>query len=210
MPASRLAGSGRVQMTLAVKRLIRDVALRVPELSHVRAASVLVVAGEARGVSRATIRPGNVGPARGEGPRRFIRVGGRRMLYVMTLRPLWFAASVPEERIGTVFHELYHASASFDGKLHRGRRHAVLPRPAFDREVHELLERYLACAPAEVVEPFGREGIAEVLLWLRLPRASEGDASLDVDQHLIRGWMPMSPPARRRSGSGSSGRPPLP
>jgi len=35
-------------MTLAVKRLMRDVAARVPELAHVRASRILVVAGEAR------------------------------------------------------------------------------------------------------------------------------------------------------------------
>jgi hypothetical protein len=77
-------------MTLAVKRLVRDVAERLPALSHVRPSRVLIVAGEARGKSRATIRPATLpGP---DGRRRFLRVRGRRMLYVITLRPLWFAA----------------------------------------------------------------------------------------------------------------------
>src|SRR5262252_8742751 len=119
-------------MTLAVKRLIRDLARHVPELAHVKSRSVLVVAGEARGLSRATIRPGNLGPARGGVRRRFIRVRGRPILYVITLRPLWFAASTPEERIATILHELYHVSTRFDGTLHRGRRHARLPRTSYD------------------------------------------------------------------------------
>ncbi len=180
-------------MTLAVKRLIRDVARRLPELVHVRASRVLVVAGEARGTSRASIRPGNIGPARGGTRRRFIRVRGRRMLYVVTLRPLWFAASTPEERVATILHELYHASTRFDGTLHRGRRHQRLPRAAYDREVRTLLGRYLARAPEEVLAPFAREGEVKVRMWLRVPRAAEVGqrASLDVDEHLFHGFMPL-------------------
>ena len=80
--------------------------------------------------SRATIRPAHHGskrPAAGGAGKPLIRVKGRRILYVITLRPLWFVASTPEKRIGTILHELYHASARFDGTLHRGRRHARLP-----------------------------------------------------------------------------------
>ncbi len=180
-------------MTLAVKRLIRDVARRLPELGHVRASRVLVVAGEARGTSRATIRPGNVGPARGGVRRRFIRVRGRRVLYVITLRPLWFAASTPEERVATILHELYHASTRFDGTLHRGRRHERLPRASYDRKVQTLLGRYLARAPEEILAPFAREGEVKVRMWLRLPRAAEGSGrdALDVDEHLFHGFLPM-------------------
>jgi predicted metallopeptidase len=145
------------------------VAHRLPELAHVRASCVLVVAGEARGTSRASIRPGNIGPARGGTRRRFIRVRGRRILYVVTLRPLWFAASTPEERVATILHELYHASTRFDGTLHRGRRHQRLPRAAYDRTVRALLGRYLARAPEEVLAPFAREGEVKVRMWLRLP-----------------------------------------
>lgn len=183
----------RPNMTLAVKRLIRDVAHRLPELAHVRASCVLVVAGEARGTSRASIRPGNIGPARGGTRRRFIRVRGRRILYVVTLRPLWFAASTPEERVATILHELYHASTRFDGTLHRGRRHQRLPRAAYDRTVRALLGRYLARAPEEVLAPFAREGEVKVRMWLRLPRAAEVGhrAALDVDEHLFHGFMPL-------------------
>ena len=203
-------------MTLAVKRLIRDVARRLPELAHVRASRVLVVAGEARGTSRATIRPGNIGPARGGTRRRFIRVRGRRILYVITLRPLWFAASTPEERIATILHELYHLSTRFDGTLHRGRRHASLPRSRYDRKVQVLLGRYLVRAPEEVLAPFARQGEVKVRMWLRLPRAAEATrrAALDVDEHLFHGFLPMRakvPPARRATrgvegdGSASTG-----
>jgi len=202
MPSgNRLAVAVRPNMTLAVKRLIRDVARRLPELSHVRATRVLVVAGEARGTSRATIRPGNIGPARGGTKRRFIRVRGRRMLYVITLRPLWFASSTPEERVATILHELYHASTRFDGTLHLGRRHERLPRARYDRKVQALLGRYLARAPEEILAPFAREGEVKVRMWLRLPRATEAGrrAMLDVDEHLFHGFMPLRPKAPPRA-----------
>jgi predicted metallopeptidase len=188
----------RPNMTLAVKRLIRDVAARLPELAHVRASRILVVAGAARGASRASIRPATVG--RGARRRRpFLRVRGRRMLYVITLRPLWFAASTPEERVATLLHEIYHASGRFDGSLHAGRRHAALPRGRYDRRIQTLLGRYLARAPEEILAPFAREGIVKVRMWLRLPRAGRTRAPdlVDVDEHLFYGYMPLRPrPAR--------------
>jgi len=89
----------RLNITLAVKRLVRDAAARLPDLAHVDAARLLVVAGEARRASRATIRPA----AQPGQPR--IRVRGRDIRYVITLRPLWFLDSTPEGRVETVLHE---------------------------------------------------------------------------------------------------------
>lgn len=187
----------RANMTLAVKRLVRDVADRLPALSHVRPSRVLIVAGEARGKSRATIRPASVPGPEGQ-PRRFIRIRGRRMLYVITLRPLWFAASTPEERVSTILHELYHASTHFDGTLHRGRRHHQLPRPAYDRTIRQLLDEYLTRAPAEILAAFDGDGVVKVRMWLRVPRAEpDGGESVDVDAHLIEGFMPLRTRARR-------------
>jgi hypothetical protein len=161
-------------MTLAVKRLVRDLARRVPDLGHVRASRVLVVAGEARRASRATIRPAHFGSTRrrrGEGGREkpIIRVKGRKILYVVTLRPLWFLASTPEQRIGTILHELFHASTRFDGTLHRGRRHGKLPLPAYNRRIRAMLDRYLAVAPEEVRAPFWHHGLARARMWLERP-----------------------------------------
>jgi len=191
--------ASRPNMTLAVKRLIRDLAQRLPELAHVRASRVLVVAGEARGSSRATIRPGRVvGARRG----RFMRVRGRRILYVITLRPLWFAASTPEDRIATILHELYHASTHFDGSLHAGRRHSRLPRGAYDRRVKLLLGRYLARAPAELLAPFAGEGEVRVRMWLRGPPSKRDGVALDVDEQLFHGFLPLRsrPLPRPRQG----------
>jgi hypothetical protein len=184
----------RPNITLSVKRLIRDVAERLPDLAHVRPSSLLVVAGEARGLSRASIGPASArrGKGKGKGKRRFLRVGGRRVLYVMTLRPLWFMASTPEERVATVLHELYHCSQRFDGKLDGSRKHARMPRRAYDARIQELLGRYLAHAPQEVLAPFAHEGVVRVRMWLRRPSrgalvASGGEAEND----LFYGYMPL-------------------
>jgi hypothetical protein len=129
-------------------------------------------------------------------------VRGRRILYVITLRPLWFAASTPEERVATILHELYHVSTRFDGTLHHGRRHQRLPRASYDRKVRALLGRYLSRAQDDILAPFAREGEVKVRMWLRLPRAAEagGRAALDVDEHLFHGFLPLrgKAPARAR------------
>jgi hypothetical protein len=165
----------RPNLTLAVKKLVRDVARRVPELAHVKASRVLVVAGEARRNSRATIRPAHFGTTRrraagaGGAKKPLVRIKGRKILYVITLRPLWFVASTPEQRLLTIFHELYHASTRFDGTLHRGRRHSRVPLARYNRRVRRLLNRYLGEASPDVVAPFAHEGEVRVRMWLEGP-----------------------------------------
>lgn len=165
----------RPNLTLAVKRLVRDVARRLPELSHVKASRVLVVAGEARRSSRATIRPAHFGTTRrraasaGGAVKPLVRIKGRKILYIITLRPLWFVGSTPEQRLVTILHELYHASTRFDGTLHRGRRHSRLPLDQYNRRVRRLLRRYVRQASSEILAPFAHEGEARVRMWLEGP-----------------------------------------
>jgi len=187
----------RPSMTLAVKRLIRDVAGRLPELSHVRPSRVLVVAGEARRASRATIRGV---PPRGAPGRPAIALRGRPVRYVITLRPLWFLDSTPEERVATVLHELYHASTRFDGTLHRGRRHRELAPAAYGHRVRQLLERYLAEAPRSLLAPFSRGGVVRARMWRERPTARivRGGRTLYTEQQLFQGLMPMRARPERR------------
>ena len=96
----------RPNATLLCRRVVADMVRRLPELSHIRAARILFIAGEARRGSRATIRP--LAGAR-------ISLKGRRALYCVTLRPKFFRASTPEQRVETLVHELLHISAAFDG-----------------------------------------------------------------------------------------------
>jgi predicted metallopeptidase len=137
----------------------------MPELDHIRAGQVLVVAGEARRTSRATIRP--LGGKAMRGVEVYFR--GRRVLYVITLRPKFFRQSTPEARVETLLHELFHISTRFDGTLHRGRRHSVLKGDQFARRLQPIVRRYLARMPPELLEALAFDGEVLARQWLEKP-----------------------------------------
>lgn len=156
----------------AVQALLLHVSLSMEEFRHIQADRILVVAGEARRASRGTVKPlafkgGKSTDALGR-RRAVVRVHGTRMLYVITLRPLFFLASTPQARVGTLLHELFHISQRFDGTLHPGRRHARLG-PQFPRLLGPLVRSYLRIAPPEVLAPFAFDGEVRVLQWLERP-----------------------------------------
>ena len=154
---------------------MRDLAARAPEFSHLVPTRVLVVAGEARRGSRGSVKP--LAFARGRsrdhsGTRKpVVRVDGRRMLYCVTLRPLFFRDSRPEQRVETLLHELYHVNPAFDGTLDPARRHSRLGRK-FARAFRPLVRRYLRQCPPEVLAPFAHHGPVRVLAWLERPPAT--------------------------------------
>lgn len=164
----------RPNFSRIVRQLVRDIARHVPELRHVRSENILVVAGEARRASRATIRPMRFPNGRRLLPaekRRKPRVTfrGKEILYVMILRPLFFQNSTAEKRIETVIHELFHVSNAFDGTLDPLRRHSALKRPAFEHALRPLVKRYLALCPAETLARFAHNGEVRVRQWLEKP-----------------------------------------
>jgi predicted metallopeptidase len=170
MPAKR---KRRPQLGPALRRLIWDAARKLPELSHVRASRILVVAGEARRSSRATIRPlATRLPKQSTRRRPMVKFQGRRILYVITLRPAFFRRSSAYERVTTLLHELYHVSTRFDGTLHRGRRHAMLPGRRFQASLIPLVKRYLAAAEADLLAAFDHHGEVLVRQWLEKPPLS--------------------------------------
>ena len=161
-----------MNLNKALRTLIRDVAAKMPEFAHVRASRILVVAGEARRASRGTVKPlcfrGGRSLDRSGRRKPVIRIRGRRMLYCITLRPLFFRASTARGRIQTVMHELFHMSRRFDGTLHAGRRHAVLGRD-FHRRLMPLVRRYLKQCPPELLAALAHPGEVRVLHWLERP-----------------------------------------
>jgi predicted metallopeptidase len=165
--------SRRPNFNQAVRALIRDVAARLPEFSHLKASRIMVVAGEARRASRGSIKPLAVQRIlRGAGRRKpLVIIRGRRMLYCITLRPLFFRSSTPQARIGTILHELYHISPRFDGTLDEGRRHANLGSE-FPAKVRPLLRRYLRHCPLDLWNAFAYDGEVRVHQWLERPSAT--------------------------------------
>jgi hypothetical protein len=163
-----------LDLNRAIQELLTDVSRRMREFSHVQPARVLVVAGEARRASRGSVKPLAFAGAKSHdatGLRKpVVKVNGRRMLYCITLRPLFFRASTPEARVETLLHELFHVSPGFDGTLDPSRRHACLG-PAFRRTFRPLVRRYLRRCPPEVLAPFAYRGPVRVLQWLERPPA---------------------------------------
>ena len=158
---------GRPNFNQAVRSLLKHVAATVPEFSHIRASRIVVVAGEARRASRGTVKPlGNTG--KGRRRKSIVRIRGRRMLYCITLRPLFFRSSTPHARIETLLHELFHISRSFDGTLDEELRHAAAGK-RFERKLRPLVRRYLRKCPAELWAPFAFNGEVRMLQWLERP-----------------------------------------
>ncbi len=174
MPSSTRPTVRRPNVSRAVRQLIRDVARRLPELAHVRADRIVVVAGEARRASRATVRPMRFPHGeREKGGRRkpSMTFRGHDVLYVITLRPLFFRTGNAEKRVETVLHELLHIAPAFDGTLDPTRRHNA-SGDGFEEALRPLVKRYLADCPAEVIERLAFDGDVLVRQWLEKPPSS--------------------------------------
>jgi len=191
----------RPNITRAVRAVIQDVSRKLPEFSHVKASRILVVAGEARRASWGTIRP--LGPVDRPSGKPVVRVKGRQMLYVVTLRPRWFRVASFEKRVKTMLHEIFHISKRFDGTLHSGRRHSTL-RSEFPRRLGPLVQRYLEEIPPELRQVLNWHGLALARQWLEKPgpsvkRGRPAGRKVYTEKHLFVGPVQMiSRPARKK------------
>lgn len=163
----------RPNFNRTVRALLQDVSSRMEEFAHIKSSRILVVAGEARRASRATVKPlmfpGGRPTDEETGYRRpLVRIRGKKILYTITLRPLFFRESSPQARIGTILHELFHVSKAFDGTLSERRRHAAMG-DGFVKELRPLVRRYLRECPAELKAQFAYHGEVRVAQWLERP-----------------------------------------
>ncbi|MCY1074983.1 hypothetical protein [Archangium lansingense] len=200
----------RLNLNKVIRTLIRDIAAKMPEFSHVKASRILVIAGEARRASRGTVKPlcfrGGRSTDRTGRRKPIVRLKGKRMLYCITLRPLFFRSSTPKGRIETVMHELFHMSRRFDGTLHAGRRHSVLGKD-FPRRLRPLVRRYLRQCPPELLKSFAHSGELRVLQWLERPGpayvpGTRGVRKVYTEEQLYYGIARMVTRKRPRPASG--------
>lgn len=157
---------------------------KLPELSHVRPARILFVAGEARRGSRATIRPLGTGGAT-------IALKGRRALYCITLRPKFFRSSTPEQRVATLLHEILHVSPACDGTLDPARRHAALPKGRFDSLLRPLVRKYLGAGDAGLLSGLAYNGEVLARQWLERPTPRTSPDETYTEKHLFLGPVEM-------------------
>jgi predicted metallopeptidase len=179
----------RPNATLLCRRLVADMARILPELSHVDAARILFVAGEARRASRATVK------ALGRKGRPEVRLSGLRALYCITLRPKFFRASTPEQRLATLLHELLHISPRFDGSLHEGHRHGAISNPRFAALLAPLVQRYLEAGDKALLALLAHDGEVLARQWLERP-TGKGGRALYTERELFVGPVQMLTPRR--------------
>lgn len=145
----------------AMRNLCRDVTARCEHLAHVHMPQVLVSFTPCRNRSRyglqarvTPLRFRNGALTRRHGSaeyqvQRFF-VNGREMLYLLTFCLPRFLDQAFEEKLVTVFHELYHVSPTFDGDLRRHPgRYSVHShsKKGYDSRMAELVKAYLADHP---------------------------------------------------------------
>lgn len=200
----------RPDLNRAIRALMRDLARRSPEFRHIQPSRVLVVAGEARRGSRGSVKPLTFtqGKSRDHSGLRkpVVKVEGKRMLYCITLRPLFFRDARPEQRVETILHELFHASLQFDGTLDPARRHARLGK-TFARRFQPVVRQYLRECPRELLAPFANHGEVRVLAWLERPPAyyAPGRARrIYTEEQLYTATLPLL--TRRKHRLGETGR----
>jgi len=163
----------------AMARLCSDVAGRCEALRHVEMPRVLVTFTPSRNRSRYGLQA-RVTPlrfrhgalTRRHGPveyqvQRFF-VDGREMLYLLTFCLPRFLDQSFDEKLVTVFHELYHMNPEFDGDLRRHPgRYAVHShsKERYDSRMADLAKEYVADHPEPALYEFLRAGYRE--LWDR-------------------------------------------
>jgi hypothetical protein len=153
-----------------VRRLCRDIIRRCPELAHIRLANVLFGFTQARN-GRAYGLQARVTPLRFHGGllvrrhrgvpyqiQRFV-VAGQDVLYLMTFCLPRFLNQACDDKLVTLFHELFHISPRFDGDLrrHAGRyaMHSHSQR-RYDQYMAQLARAYLATDPDPALRDFLR------------------------------------------------------
>ncbi|HEV3023218.1 MAG TPA: putative metallopeptidase [Pirellulales bacterium] len=163
--------------TFHVRRLCADIAARLPEMMHIDVERVAFRYCQARSSARhgthATLTPLRFAEGAWETERagrrwmieRLYDGSGREMLYLLSFYLPRFLNHSFQEKLATVFHELWHIAPAFNGDLrrHPGRCyvHGDDGR-AYDRRMGELARRWLALVPPKETYEFLRFDFAEL------------------------------------------------
>lgn len=159
-----------------IRRLCEDVAQRSPELGHIDAQRVLIGITQARSLTRhglqARLTPlrfyrGSLERHSGQTLYRVqrYRVGGVEMLYLLTFCLPRFLEQTFDEKLITLFHELYHIAPGFLGDLRRLEGRCTLhsrSKRAYDAHMARLARAYLASGASPALYDFLRLNHAEM------------------------------------------------
>jgi hypothetical protein len=161
-----------------MRRLCADMVSRLPELQHIRMGEVAICFCQTR--SRAAHGMlASLTPMRFEGGSLFTDRGGqtwtfqrlyepttgREMLYILSFYLPRFLQQPLDEKLNTIFHELWHIGPRFDGDLRRfdGRcyMHSSSQRH-YDQQMERLADKWLATGPPEALYDFLRADFLEL------------------------------------------------
>jgi len=160
---ARATGADRgFDFTGQMRRLCEDIVGRLPELVHVRMSEVAVAFSQTRKSCshglQASLTPmrfadGSLHTTRRRRRwtvQRLFDSAGREMLYILRFYLPRFLELELQEKLTTIFHELWHISPRFDGDLRRfeGRCYAHShSQEDFDAHAEQLSQRWLALRP---------------------------------------------------------------
>jgi predicted metallopeptidase len=159
-----------------VRRLCADIVRHCPDLRHVRTSRILFAFTQARN-GRSHGLQARVTPLRFHGGRLVRRhrgvdyqvqrffVEGEEILYLMTFCLPRFLNQDFDDKIVTLFHELFHIGPNFDGDLRRhAGRYAVHSHSQrrYDERMAELARAYLASKPDPALHAFLRLNYAQL------------------------------------------------
>jgi predicted metallopeptidase len=152
---------GHFDFSEHIRRLCEDIVVRCPTLEHVQTSRVLFGFTHSRN-GRAHGLQARVTPLRFHNGslvrrhrgvpyqvQRFV-VDGQEILYLVTFCLPRFLNQPFDDKLVTLFHELYHVSPQFDGDLRRhAGRYAVHSRSQrrYDQHMARLAKAYLATDP---------------------------------------------------------------
>jgi len=162
--------SGPFDFSRAMWLLCHDISQRMEEFAHVRMGEVAVTFAQARrrvtwGL-QAKLTPlrferGQLSETRAGQLWTIQRLfhGQREMLYILTFYLPRFLETPFEEKLTTVFHELFHISPAFDGDIRRlaGRCHIHSDsQQEYDRHMAVLAQKWLEKSPPKELYGFLR------------------------------------------------------
>jgi hypothetical protein len=170
------SSDGPFNFCVGIQRLIMDIALRCPEFRHLHTPRILVTVTQARTASKhglqARVTPlrfakGMLTRQRRGVPFHIQRyfLGTHEYLYLLTFVLPRYLDQDFDQKIITLFHELYHIGPAFDGDLrrHKGRyQFHSHSRHDYDEQMAHHARAYLAQRPDPSLHGFLRMNFAQL------------------------------------------------
>jgi hypothetical protein len=161
----------------SMRRLCTDIVARCAALRHVDVTRLLFAVTQARNGRahglQARVTPLRFAEGRLTRQRRGVTyqvqryfLGSHEFLYLVTFCLPRFLDQDFDDKLITLFHELYHISPAFDGDLRRHKgRYAIHSRSqrAYDEQMADLARTYLASRPDPTLHAFLRLDFGQLL-----------------------------------------------